>query len=306
MIAYSQRDPRWKDVKINGTPYTLGTDGCLICALSSIAGITPDVAVTKLRFNGAMVDWSSIGEIGLELVQRSDTYNNEYVAKFIKDNGQCIVRVDWDGDKTTTKDTHFVLFIGNQQEIDPWTGTVESTWKYPVLTGYRAVRRISMSDVTLESDKFEELVTKASRWDDVQKLGYTSAAQIEQEVKDLKQTISDKNNVIDAEEVRADEARKALNELITDCAKALNTVQEVTQIKAALVKATADLDTLDDLQRQYAELQLHSKEQVEELNAEIARWKAIADQKAVLGDFETSDLIKEVVRRLMKVVNLVK
>ena len=35
---------------------------------------------------------------------------------------------------------HWVLFVGRQKMIDPWTGTTESTSKYP-LTGYSIYHR---------------------------------------------------------------------------------------------------------------------------------------------------------------------
>jgi hypothetical protein len=164
----------------------------------------------------------------------------------------------------------------------------------------------SMSTVSLDSATFEKLVTNSSRYDEFCKIGYTSAAQVEKEVNDLKTALSDKNLTIEVEEQRANEARKELNELITACAKALNTVQETTQIKATLVKTSDQLDQLDDLQRNFAELQLHSSEQTESLRAEIARWKAIAEQTSNLGDYETATLIKEIIRRFVKVINLAK
>lgn len=196
----------------------------------------------------------------------------------------------------------FVCFSQNDPTGSP---SILKEYRYANIYGWLHPKEI-MPQVSLDSATFESLVTKSSHYDEFCKLGYTSAAQVEKEVNDLKSAISDKNLTIEVEEQRADEARKAFNELVTDCAKALNTVQEVTQIKASLMKTSADLDTLEDLQRNFAELQLHSKEQTESLNAEIAKWKAIAEQTANLGDYETATLIKEIIRRFVKVINLVK
>jgi septal ring factor EnvC (AmiA/AmiB activator) len=177
---------------------------------------------------------------------------------------------------------------------------------YGGYTDFTNLLKGNMSQVSLDTATFEKLVTNSSRYDEFCKIGYTSAAQVEKEVNELKSAIADKNNDIKVEQARANQARKELNDLIVACAKALNTVQEITQIKASLVKVTEQLDQLDDLQRNFAELQLHSSEQVEALNAEIAKWKAIAEQTANLGDYETATLIREIIRRFIKVINLAK
>lgn len=156
----------------------------------------------------------------------------------------------------------------------------------------------SMNTITIEQKVFEELVGKASKYDEFNRIGYSSAAQIEQLIKDHKTDLDNKNAEIAGYKSAAEEARKSLNELIVACSKALNTVQEMEQIKAALTKVNADLDALDSIQRQYAELQLHSKEQEENLRSEIAVLKALMAHSDQLAGASLKQIIREIVRRL--------
>ena len=84
-------------------------------------------------------------------------------------------------------------------------------------------------------------------------------------------------------------------------AKALDTVQDETEVLSALEKVSDQLDRLDDLERQYADLQLHSNEQLEELTAEVARLKAII-KHGDPGDYTIEELLKEIVKKLLNIV----
>lgn len=157
---------------------------------------------------------------------------------------------------------------------------------------------------TIEIDKatFENLVTKSSRWDEVLKEGYTSVAQIRDEIKQLKQAAADAKSAQKLEQERAEEARKQLVGLIADCAKALNTQQETGQIKAALDKVTAQLDLLDDLQRQYAALQVSSGEKEEELRAEITVLENIIKNSNLIEGASMEKILAELIRRLKNIL----
>ena len=162
MTPYSQRDPRWGSDKINNTQYTIATDGCLITCLGMVSDTAPDVVNNIIGFTGAQVNWTGLDGIGLELVEKSNVYDNAKVLEYIAAYGFCIVRVDWDGSPKTGGDTHFVTYIGNHQLIDPWTGTLRPTGAYPLTTGYRAVKRIG-GDMPLN----DEIIGKSSQRDEV-------------------------------------------------------------------------------------------------------------------------------------------
>jgi len=169
---------------------------------------------------------------------------------------------------------------------------------YRNVIGWMRPKKESMTTITIETKVFEELVTKSSKADSFAAIGFTSAAQVEQLIRDHKTEIENKNAEIAGHKSAAEEARKSLNELIVACSKALNTVQEMEQIKAALTKVDADLDALDSIQRQYAELQLHSKEQEENLRSEIAVLKALMAHSDQLAGASLKQIIREIVRRL--------
>lgn len=150
---YSQKDPEWGNLPINGlTAYLMKDYGCLITDLAQIAGVKPTVALQQLTFNGAEVNWSSVGNIGLELVE-SGPYDNAKVLNYIEKYGQCIVRVGWDGNPQTTKDTHFVIYIGNKRLLDPIDGKEKATSAYPEVTGMRAVKKVVTPLVACLNDR---------------------------------------------------------------------------------------------------------------------------------------------------------
>lgn len=160
-----------------------------------------------------------------------------------------------------------------------------------------------MSDkVELDPSKFEELVTKSSRWDEVLKAGYTSVAQINQEVTQLKKSASDAQARERTERERADNARKDLNNLIATVAKALNTQQEIVQIEAALQRVSKQLDELEDLERQYASLQTVSGQKEEELRAEISRLEELVRNSGSLAGATMEQLLTEIIRRFKNIL----
>lgn len=167
----------------------------------------------------------------------------------------------------------------------------------------------SMSDCLLKNtkedqDTFNRLVTNSTHWDEVLKLGYTSAASIKQEHDDLKSQIKSLKEEVSSEKQRADAHKQEFVALQAKAAKALGTVQELNEVYNALDRVSANLDRLEDLERQYAALQLASNEEKENLKAEVAKWKAIAENTAKLGDFDTALLIKEILRRFTNALNL--
>lgn len=170
---------------------------------------------------------------------------------------------------------------------------------YRNVLGWLQPKKESMSNTILVPiTDFENLHTKSSKYDQFVALGYSSAAQVEQLIRDHKTEIDNKNAEIAGYKSAAEEARKSLNELIVACSKSLNTVQEIEQIKAALTKVDADLDALDSIQRQYAELQLHSKEQEENLKTEIDVLKALLAHGDQLAGATWKSMVRECIRRL--------
>lgn len=300
VTPFSQRDPRWSNLKINNTSYTIGTDGCLICVLSSVAGITPDIAVVKLRFNGALVDWTSIGNIGLELAQRADVYDNDYVSQFITNNGSCIVRVDYDGYRETPSDTHFVLFIGNKREIDPWTGNEVATTKYPILTGYRAVRKVNMADtIAVERSKFEELVTKATKWDEIVKAGVAQASDVEE----LKRQIKEANSQASTAIQEARDTRSTLVDYQQKVAEKLNSPQDIARVLAAIQGLMdSEAQAIKNSEKDAFQLKV-ANEAIVELKARIAQLELELKANRSLATSTMLEMFREIIERFKRILN---
>lgn len=138
MIYLSQRDSKWKDIKIGETNSTIGRYGCLITAIAIVTGTTPDVVNARLKevkgFQDDLVIWSKIPEAlpGVEFRKLSSTYDNNVV----RANLPCLVRVDG---SPIGSSQHWVVYIGNQQMIDPWFGEIKPTSFY-VPNGYAIIK----------------------------------------------------------------------------------------------------------------------------------------------------------------------
>ncbi len=129
MTTMSQQDPRWSSLQLGTSQSSIGSKGCTITSLASILNTTPDIVNTRLNAVGGFKDgnlliWAKIAEAFPGVTcQRLWSYNNEDVLA----NVPCIVQVDG---SPIGAPTHFVVYIGAGQMMDPWTGTIESTSKY--------------------------------------------------------------------------------------------------------------------------------------------------------------------------------
>jgi hypothetical protein len=161
MENLSQRDARWKDIKIGNSTSSIGNYGCTITAIAMLAGTTPDVVNAFLTaVNGFLVDriiWSKLNETKLGLhfpdMGRQYIYNDVAVREAIEKNGGCLVEVDYDGVVATPSDRHWVLYIGNHNLIDPWTGTIKPTSSYPLVKGYAIIQKNNEQDDLTSSEE---------------------------------------------------------------------------------------------------------------------------------------------------------
>jgi hypothetical protein len=143
---FSQRDDRWKNDKHGTSSSTLGQTGCLVTALAMIfkyfglKDTTPKLLnqiLTKNKgyANGNLVIWQRVAELtGMKFVKRVNPYSNTDVAWNIYVR-KIPVLVEVLAPKGVPGGKHWVVFLGNQKAIDPWTGTITSTSKYTAI-GY--------------------------------------------------------------------------------------------------------------------------------------------------------------------------
>jgi hypothetical protein len=162
--------------------------------------------------------------------------------------------------------------------------------------------------VCLEPSKFEELVSKSSKYDEFKKEGYETVSVVRRRVEELLGHIQEAKDTARVEKERADEYRRQYNELIADLASEpyFNTTQEVTEILSQAKKASAAIKELEDLQRAFAGYKVTAEGLESNLNAEIKRLKALLDQKDVLENAKLEELLKEIVNRLVKMVTFKK
>ena len=304
----NQRDSRWKDIKLGfSTSTTVGSHGCTLTALSILAGITPDILNERLKVvngfaNTNLVIWSKLKEaIGvLEFEWRGYSYDNAKVSDAISKYGGCLVEVDA---TRIGAPTHWVLFIGNGQMIDPWTGVTKATSYYP-LKGYAVIKKVG--NLTMPDDlntllgkygvkNLAELDTKIAEhvgttWGAEDKSGGGYLGSSRREVNKLKLELANalaklNDTIAQMAGVKAerDNAKEAFRDLINKMAVTVGTVADEGAI---IKKITADVEQLD--------LAIKGKVQAEkELTTyQQEKEKEIADLKRELGEMK-ADLEKK-------------
>lgn len=156
MTIYNQRDSRWADVKLGFGATTIGSHGCTITCIGMLADLPPDEVNDRLKkvngFQKDLVIWSKIKEAipWLEFEWRGYDYDNAKVLDAISKYKGCLVEVDFDGRISTPNDHHWVLYTGNGQLVDPWTGTQKSTGWYSNPTGYSVIKNLPKVDSDLK------------------------------------------------------------------------------------------------------------------------------------------------------------
>ena len=161
MENLSQRNPKWGEITIGHSTSKIKDFGCTLTALAILADTTPDVVNAFLTaVGGFSVDriiWTKINETKLGLhfpdMGRQYVYNDVAVREAIEKNGGCLVEVDYDGVVATPSDRHWVLYIGNHQLIDPWTGTIKPTSSYPLVKGYAIIEKNNEQDDLTSSEE---------------------------------------------------------------------------------------------------------------------------------------------------------
>ena len=135
--VFSQRDARWGNDLMGGKG-KLKDFGCAVTCLSSLSGIDPKTLNSKdIYWNKTnLVDWNKAAKvIGKKFIKRASPYNNLDVWTRINVL-QTPVLVEVMADPIgNIGGRHWVLFIGSQKAMDPWTGLITPTSKWKP-TGY--------------------------------------------------------------------------------------------------------------------------------------------------------------------------
>ena len=126
MIKLSQRDPRWSNVTLGHTNYSIGRWGCLVTSLSMWSGIMPDVLAKEYSFTDeGYLLWQSI-TAPLTFLHRQ--YNSDGLEEAFDDGKAVVVEVEG---------RHWVAYLGDGRCNDPWLGDeCDILSRYKSITGY--------------------------------------------------------------------------------------------------------------------------------------------------------------------------
>ena len=141
----SQRSPDNVAKTLLGTSkVTIGGYGCALVDLTALSGRTDIIAANdsfiknKVFVQDNLVDWTRVPLAfpNLKFVFRSWVYDNNQVRNWIYNKKYAVI-VEVDAAPIgSPKGSHFVIYLGDQKCFDPWTGKIESTYKYPNPKGY--------------------------------------------------------------------------------------------------------------------------------------------------------------------------
>ena len=302
MTPLSQRDKRWGSKKLGFSNVTIGGYGCLITCLAIQANTTPDKVNEILKANNGyanlnLVIWAEVNNIpGLEFEWRGWTYDNNKVLETIEKYGSCIVEVDFDGIVATPKDSHFVLFIGNKQLIDPWTGKIEPTSKYRIIKSYVIIKtkEEQMGD---SSPELQECLRQHGQLVD-------ETVKLKQELEDVRAEYKAQTDDFKREKERLTNEAEARNQeykdFLADVAIAVGATQNESQVLSvlkSLVKNDEDaqkaIDTLREEEVKWNKIKIEMEGQVLKLKEQL-KTKDLSKQ-----DLEV--LLRAIVRKLIDI-----
>ena len=157
MKLYSQRDPKWANIKLGFGNTTIGSHGCKLTSFSIITEIPPDVLNEKFKKDGCFLRDLLIDEkiaLSLDISPNDTTSTNP--------NKICVAEVDMS--PSAGKQQHFVVWNDNNSITDPWTGTIRPATTYPIIN-YRTFNFDKyLNDNTMELSKDQKK--------DLSKLGF--------------------------------------------------------------------------------------------------------------------------------------
>lgn len=279
MTNLSQRDSRWKNIKLGFSKVTtIGSHGCCITAIAMLAGLTPVEVNNRLKaVNGFLVDlviWTKIEEAipWLKFEWRGYSYDNKRVSDSIEKNGGCLVQCDFDNN-LTTKERHWVLFTGNKKLNDPWNGKTEPTSKYSEYTGYAVINKIGEkpSGTFVDKKTFERLVSNSGAYDEFVKNGMNSANETLETIYKIKEDYNKCKADLRANKITQEylEAADLMVEEYSVVKRVLKNEYNITD--KALKSEKALFDALESLTRRKAVEDLGSKDLIKILWSRLVK-----------------------------------
>jgi hypothetical protein len=142
----NQQDPKWADIPVgNDSTLLMWAIGCFVTMIAQAIGTTPDIVNSLLKGvdgfadNGSgmktLVIWSKLAQAfpGITAVFKTP-YNNDDVLAQIALGNKVLCEVS--AAPIGGTGIHCVMYIGNHQLYDPWTGTIRPTSDFGTPTAY--------------------------------------------------------------------------------------------------------------------------------------------------------------------------
>ena len=308
--SLSQRGKNWSSINLGfSASTTIGSHGCTITCVAMLAGLNPDEVNSKLKSingyaNTNLIIWSKIQEAipHLKFEWRSYFYDNAKVASAIKKNGGCLVEVSG---KRIGGSKHWVLFIGNKQMIDPWTGSIKSTSWYGTPTGYAEISVIGQPNQPDQPNCIpqEELDKMRTERDKNWSL-YQEEKKIREEIYNELQGEKEKSKQLKAHLQQVASALGSPSDNIEDILSAIKINEDEAEKnrktakeleKAMDILKKENKDEKDDLRRQINELKLINEKQAQHINTLEARLDNLEDKN------ETTKRIKLIIEKILNI-----
>jgi lysozyme len=132
-MIFSQRDPKWKNIKLGNGKTNIGSHGCFVTALAMLSGKTPP-EVNEILKNGGYFQ----GDLIISSVKMAQSLGLEYHGRdnLVNYNPKYQTIAEVDMSPSPGKQQHFVVVNTDGSILDPWTGTQRPKGTY-TLVSYR-------------------------------------------------------------------------------------------------------------------------------------------------------------------------
>lgn len=152
---FSQRDSAWSADRVGFSNYRISSQGCTLTALAAYLkflgyDVNPRIVNNELiklgeygpknpfgAYQGALLVWNNLWRAYPKLkapVQRVKAYSNMRVSAWVYVTPRLPAFVEVNA-ASIGASKHWVLYLGDRKCLDPWTGNIVPTSKYPAI-GY--------------------------------------------------------------------------------------------------------------------------------------------------------------------------
>jgi len=284
-----------KFLEVAGSPGA--EDQCVDCA----NGYIRDVLGLPI------IEWTNAKNFPIHTGDNYDYIKN--TPNGVPQKGDLII---WDG----TQWGHIAIFISGDVN---WFTSFDQNWPvgsvchkvdhdYTNVIGWMRPKEKKMDCLLYNTDKdqktFEELVMKSGKYDEFKKGGFDHVGVATQLIQDLRDALSEKNEIIKIEKARADDHRTEYNLLISTLAgdNYLHCTQEKNEILAQAAKAGYNVKQAEDIGRAFSAYKEESSKTISDLNSEILRLQTLLKQENVLANVKLEEVLREILSRLLKIV----